>query len=213
MCCLRRPQLLPLTHNASSLPALQPALAAKIVGGAGFLVTAFDLAAGTVTFTGGDQGGVVDNSLTLWEQDGYLCHNATVGNYADAMDVDPGPGYARMVVATADRISVDCGDGHDVVDASGVTDKGVFIYGGAGPDELTGSNTISPWGDYIDGGSGDDTLVGLGGDDVIIGGLGADRIQELRPPPGNDVLSGGDDPDTIIAGTGLDEVDGGGGQR
>ena len=151
----------------------------------------------------------MNDSLTLWEQDGYLCHNATVGDYADQMDVDAGPGYARLEVNTSDRIQVDADAGDDYVDASRITSRGITMFGGSGSDTLIGSNTLSPWGDYIDGGSRDDVLIGLGGDDLLVGRGGNDQIDG---GPGNDILQGGENDDTIVMGTGLDEVDGGPGQ-
>lgn len=172
-----------------------------------FTVSGFDVVAGTVTFSG-DKSGTVDDSLILGESGGFLTHNATVGDFADSTDIDPGPGVAHLEVASADHIEVDCGDGNDTVDASAVTDGGVILMGGAGADKLTGSNTSGAIGDVIDGGSGNDVLIGLGGDDQISGGDGEDQI---RGGAGNDTLKGGVGNDDIDLGTGLDEVDGGDG--
>ncbi len=76
-----------------------------------------------------------------------------------------------------DRLTVSAGDGSDVVDASGLT---------AGSMALT-----------IDGGIGDDVLIGGDGDDSIAGGEGDDV---LIGGPGTDTLDGGPGDDTLIDG-------------
>ena len=170
-------------------------------------VASFDVGAGSITF-GGDNAGQVQDELRLWQLGGFLAHNATVGDYASAIDIDPGPGVAQLEVASASLIEVNAGDGADVVDASGITAGSVRIIGGAGNDRLIGSDTPSPLGDHLEGGLGDDTLIGLSGDDDLFGNEGNDILQGGN---GNDILTGGDGDDTLDLGTGLDEVDGGGG--
>ena len=68
-------------------------------------------------------------------------------------------------IAGSDRITVNALDGDDVVDASGLAADSALltIDGGTGDDVLIG-------------GSGPDTILGGAGDDVIIGGPGADTL-------------------------------------
>ena len=72
-------------------------------------------------------------------------------------------------------------------------------------------------GSEIDGGAGDDRLIGFGGDDVIFGGDGNDTIvgrggnDELDGGAGNDRLIGSIESDFISGGEGDDIISGGGG--
>jgi uncharacterized delta-60 repeat protein len=68
------------------------------------------------------------------------------------------------------RIVVDAGAGNDIVVV--VSSLAAWIDGGAGDDLILGGSGH----DIILGGAGDDLLVGAGGRDLLIGGLGADRI-------------------------------------
>jgi Ca2+-binding RTX toxin-like protein len=67
----------------------------------------------------------------------------------------------------------------------------------------------------VDGGAGDDLIVGSDGDDLLIGGVGNDTIQgmggqdEIHGGDGNDSLSGGDGNDAIYGEAGNDSLDGG----
>jgi Ca2+-binding RTX toxin-like protein len=105
-------------------------------------------------------------------------------------------------------ILVNAGGGNDVVDLAG----GFFhplsipstINGGAGNDWLVGGNgadSISggAGNDRIFGRGGNDTLSGDDGNDLLVGGLGADKI---LGGAGNDLLDARD-------GSGKDTVDGG----
>src|SRR5438552_2433603 len=66
-------------------------------------ITAFNVASGTVTFTG-DIGGPSADDLILSESGGFLSHNLQViggtGNYASSTDVDPGPGVASIAIGS-----------------------------------------------------------------------------------------------------------------
>ena len=59
--------------------------------------------------------------------------------------------------------------------------------------------------ELIDGGRGNDIIIGTAGDDVIHGGKGVDL---LFGGPGNDILDGGDSNDTLHGGDGDDILDG-----
>jgi Ca2+-binding RTX toxin-like protein len=78
------------------------------------------------------------------------------------------------------------------------------IDGGPGNDTLVGSSG----GDTMFGGAGDDTLYGNGGNDALRGHTGNDV---LFGGPGNDSLWGGDGDDILHGGSGDDFLDGGNG--
>ena len=91
------------------------------------------------------------------------------------------------------------------------------IFGTDGPDVLTGT----PLADVVLGLGGDDrltavpqafsgdTLEGGPGDDVLVGSTQSD---DLEGGPGNDALSGGTGPDLLVGGPGRDTIRGGGGR-
>jgi len=87
------------------------------------------------------------------------------------------------------------------------------VQGGAGDDLLIG--TI--WSDDISGGQGDDNIDGRVGDDVISGGdgddhiLGGDGDDSLFGGAGNDILIGGAGKDHLFGGDGDDRLFGGAG--
>jgi Ca2+-binding RTX toxin-like protein len=102
--------------------------------------------------------------------------NATTG--ADVVRMSGAPGEV-LVDGLAVRVAVDGAEG---------TDK-LVVQGQAGDDVLDGSalaaGAISL---TLDGGEGDDVLIGSAGDDVLLGGTGDDV---LLGGPGADVLDGG----------------------
>ena len=99
--------------------------------------------------------------------------------------------------------------GNDVIDAGaldaadmiGATTIGVTIYGGAGDDQILGSQVA----DHLAGGSGDDTIGGEQGDDHIYGdsGLNVDPITRTLMVVTNDlgvVVAAAPPRDTLLAG-------------
>lgn len=102
--------------------------------------------------------------------------------------------------------TLDGGDGVDVLDesvggGSGRAGERNTLDGGSGNDALVGC--VGP--DTLRGGSEDDTISGEGGDDVIEGGSGNDR---LFGGDGNDRISGGAGNDYATGGSGDDTIDG-----
>ncbi|MBB5206441.1 pimeloyl-ACP methyl ester carboxylesterase [Inhella inkyongensis] len=91
------------------------------------------------------------------------------------------------------------------------------LYGGAGNDQLTGSQSkdhleggagddkvdAGDGADMLRGGSGSDELKAGGGHDILLGGTGAD---ELHGDAGNDFLSGGTGADKLYGGADSDIV-------
>ncbi len=99
------------------------------------------------------------------------------------------------------------GTGDDLLDAgTGVGDQ---LFGDAGNDRIFGSDegqAIDPdfadtvyFGDYIEGGLGDDSIWALGGADLILAGPGDDRVDAGAHA---DRIEGGDGADEIFVGTG-----------
>ena len=108
-------------------------------------------------------------------------------------------------------ISVNGGDGNDLITGSGLDDQ---IVGDAGDDTLIGRQGD----DTIHGASGDDKLNGGGGDDHMLGGDDNDTLNGgggadfLGGEQGDDMLRGqGSSGDTLSGGSGNDELDGGDG--
>lgn len=93
------------------------------------------------------------------------------------------------------------------------------LFGDAGNDHITGGNAFAgqarsalATGDLIEGGDGNDTILGLAGNDSLTGGAGDDSIlagldaDSVQGGDGNDVLLGGDGNDSIWAGDGADTL-------
>jgi Ca2+-binding RTX toxin-like protein len=109
--------------------------------------------------------------------------NASTGDDVAVIAGDAGgisvQGLAAQVSVTGaegglDRLHVNGGAGDDVIDASGVAAGSIGLV--------------------LDGGEGNDVIIGSAGDDVLIGG------------PGDDVIIGNGGNDTIIAAPGADTV-------
>ena len=86
----------------------------------------------------------------------------------------------------------------------------VTLNGGDGNDTLIGT----PLNDVLNGGNGDDSLNGVGGDNTLDGGAGNDILfggagnDSIFGNAGNDIASGLDGNDTIIGGIGNDTLQG-----
>ena len=154
--------------------------------------------------------------------------DSTIGREVPTSDlgnvIDGGSGNDAIYAGVGADI-VHGGDDSD--DISGMAGNDV-LYGDDGGDRIFGDGTIRNDAvtytpaelhgkDVIDGGAGNDTLLGQGNDDVILGGDGNDKIygddrRNADTPPeaaGNDRLQGGADDDTIIGGGRNDEILGG----
>ncbi|WP_077037069.1 calcium-binding protein, partial [Pelomonas sp. KK5] len=126
------------------------------------------------------------------------------GHYASGLAAQPADDNA------SDFIYGEQGDdelhgngGDDYIDGGFGADR---IFGEAGNDEL---HQGYGQGGSIDGGDGDDLLVGSDdGADTLLGGAGNDRLQGLA---GNDQLNGGDGQDVLEGGAGDDLLEGGAG--
>ena len=114
-------------------------------------------------------------------------------------------GLGNDVLAAIERAFIIGGAGDNTIDVSGFnSDRQITVQGGAGNDVLIGSAGA----DNLTGGDGDDTLSGNDGDDILRGSDGNDSLDGGN---GNDGLSGGADGDDITAGSGNDTAYGGSG--
>jgi Ca2+-binding RTX toxin-like protein len=110
----------------------------------------------------------------------------------------------RFLAATNRTISINTLGGNDYVNAFGLTAAAVNVNGGAGDDTIIGGER----GDVLNGGGGNDLIFGFGGNDRIDGGAGSDI---LLGGFGNDWIRGGSGNDLIVGGFGNDDLDGGSG--
>ena len=114
--------------------------------------------------------------------------------------------------------TIDAGSGDDLVTGDsldffgdpGASGGNDIINGGSGNDELLGGAGD----DTIDGGSGNDGVIGNQGDDYLNGGPGDDFVaggfgeDHVDGGNGEDFVSGGWDSDTVIGGNGKDFLNG-----
>jgi parallel beta-helix repeat protein len=111
----------------------------------------------------------------------------------------------REVFTGVSSIVGNTGGGNDIIQISRTVTASVNLQGGDGNDRLIGGGG----GGIIDGGNGDDELGGYAGIFTITGGAGNDLIHGGAQ---NDILSGGDGDDIIFGGTGNDNISGGTGK-
>ncbi len=110
-----------------------------------------------------------------------------------------------------DSINVRTRGGNDIVLTTCSVTVDMTIDGGSGNDMLMGGGGDN----LLIGGTGNDTLYGADGDDVLLGGSGNDDLlggngnDVLVGGSGNDNLCGGNGRDLIIGGEDHDDIDGG----
>ena len=123
---------------------------------------------------------------------------------SNTTDVDEREVSTAIIGTVIDYITtVEEGQGADAMRVSTIEN----IVGGPGEDTLTGDHRDNT----LTGGGGGDTLNGeedpedapMGGDDMLIGGLGVDT---LNGGPGNDTLDGGAEGDTLNGNAGDDMI-------
>ncbi len=161
------------------------------------------------------QGSAVANNFVVSQNNGQLriTDGTAVLNVSpiiQVVDILGGEGDDTITINALDRVrtatllTVNGGDGNDVINSNGAN-LGfirVSLIGGLGDDTLVGGSGI----DSLDGGDGDDSLNAQGGNDLIFGGNGDDTI---LGGTGNDRVIAGDGTDNVDAGAGDDSVSGG----
>ena len=140
-----------------------------------------------------------DNDVKITCEDGYV--------KADGMWPND-PAGNKVPCADIKGIVVNGGEGDNKIDLGDVGPENfpnvenVEINGGAGNDKIIGSG----FDDTIDGGAGNDSINGGAGNDEIDGGSGED---ELDGGAGNDWINGGTGEDWIYGMAGNDRINGG----
>jgi Ca2+-binding RTX toxin-like protein len=134
--------------------------------------------------------GDTDADVTVFGTEDFIVANGRAGN--DTIIPEPG---ARF---NGDGVFSTGGTGNDLLVAPAVA--GGILWGGAGADVLTGSNTFDilrggAGRDRIDGGGDGDLIYPGSGSDVVLGGLGSDTISardrttdSVDCGPGHDVV-------------------------
>ena len=184
--------------------------------------------ASQVTGTAGDDQLYANNASGSVTLDGSAGNDTLLGsNYNDTLIggagndfLDGGPGADTMtggggddvyyIDNVGDAVNELAGGGFDLVYSSinliampanvervSIYDQATLATGGAGDDQLYANNALN--GVTLDGGAGNDTLLGSSHDDVLIGGAGNDFI---------DLSFGGNDLIRLLAGSGSDYVSG-----
>ncbi|HEX6687184.1 MAG TPA: hypothetical protein VF085_00800 [Solirubrobacterales bacterium] len=154
----------------------------------------------TVILAGGDEA----NRIHIWlSADGreYVIESLGPLGVGESPCSNP-DGDPNRLVCEAPRIGgfwVNASDEDDIVSISKNISIPVTLNGGGGDDQLIGG----AGNDLLHGDAGDDRLVGRKGSDVLFGGGGNDV---LVGGPGNDVLHGGYGEDRVIAGPGADSL-------
>ena len=119
--------------------------------------------------------------------------------------------FPRESIVTFDRANIL--DGLDGGTLTAIADK-PFIEGGTGNDRLIGDASDNT----IHGRAGTDTIEGRQGDDLLFGNAGADRlsgqkgIDEIFGGLGADILNGGSNADRLVGGQGADRLAGNAGK-
>lgn len=138
--------------------------------------------------------GASDN-ITLGVSGANITHNlpATAGTFADNQDFDPGAGTLALPSNGTVNLTINAGDGNDNINVSAPTFAGnPALNGGGGDDIILGSPQV----DAVDGGEGNDRITAFRGNENILGGNGNDVI----------IWNNGDGNDTNQGGGGLDET-------
>jgi Ca2+-binding RTX toxin-like protein len=149
----------------------------------------------TLTLTGDGTA----ETVTLAVSGANVTHNLAVtnlpggGGLADNTDFDPGPGKVTVPNTGSVNLVVNVGAGNDNVNVSDPSFAGTpVINGGDGDDTIVGSAAL----DAVDGGPGNDRITAFRGNDTITGSTGNDVI----------IWNNGDGSDLDDGGAGADET-------
>ena len=175
--------------------ALAAGVAALALPGAANAAVTPLFANNTLTLTGDN---AADN-ITLTTVGGNVAHNLPVTGQVgvgleDSTDFDPGNGPKVTVPSNGTvNLVINAGAGNDNINVQAASfAANAPINGGDGDDIIVGTAAV----DKIDGGEGNDRITGFKGDDPIVGGNGNDVT----------IWNNGDGNDTNQAGAGVDET-------
>lgn len=149
-------------------------------------------------------GGSAENVIHIWlTTDGrsYVIDSKVPLEVGGAVCENP-PEDPNELVCKAPLVAgfeVNAGEGADTVTVGGSIRVPVTMRGGSGNDVLVGGGGD----DKLIGGDGRDRLAGRNGDDLLFGGPGND---ELAGGGGDDVLHGGPGHDILLPGSGTNSV-------
>jgi Ca2+-binding RTX toxin-like protein len=186
-----------------------PRIAAVAIaaGVAAFALPTAANAAVTPTVTGGTaltlaSDAASDNITLTVNGAGLITHNLPSGGanvVEDSTDFDAAPGKQQLPSNGSVTLTVNGGDGNDNINVQAPSFDGTpQINGGEGDDTIVGSAAI----DAIDGGGGNDRITAFRGNETIHGGAGNDVII-WNNGDGNDLNEGdaGVDETLIVEGT------------
>src|SRR3954468_20134680 len=153
--------------------ALAAGVAALALPGAANAAVTPLFANNTVTLTGDN----TSENITLTTVGGNVAHNLPVTGQPgvgleDSTDFDPGNGPKVTVPSNGTvNLVINAGGGNDNINVQGASfAANAPINGGDGDDIIVGTAAV----DKIDGGEGNDRITGFRGDDPIVGGNGND---------------------------------------
>src|SRR4051794_19833640 len=191
------------SRRTAALAAVAAVAALAIPATAGATVTPAVVGT-TVTLTGD----ATDDNLVLTDAvppappgaDPQLKHNLPLGQNGiqSAFDFNPDPNTITTLPADGTiKVVVNALGGNDTVNLSAATLEGAVIEGGEGDDVIVGSAAV----DTVHGGPGNDRLTGFRGNETIEGQDGND-VMIWNNGDGKDIDEGGDGVDETLITTG-----------
>ena len=152
----------------------------------------------TLAVTGGDGPNEISIALSRDRSEYLIRANGPVPPVDDCVNPPEDPNELRCPASRIAAFLVRGRGGNDTIAVAGPVPRSAILNGGAGDDDVIGGAN----GDRLLGGPGEDRLVGRGGADSLYGGAGSDL---LLGRPGNDVLRGGGGEDLLFGGPGRDD--------
>jgi Ca2+-binding RTX toxin-like protein len=172
----------------------------------------FDTPEASAILTDDPDADLVGSEVVFYE--GFAPLDVTIASGTKGLIIAGGHD-AIVDVATRTDIALLSGDGDDTITVDSA--RFAAVWGGGGDDQISASGgvmfRIGGYGFvpenatvYLNGGEGDDTLIGGSDVDHLEGGEGQDR---LSAGSGADTLMGGEGDDTLDGGSGADALQGG----
>ncbi len=169
-----------------------------IEGGIGFDEISTGLEGSTATFEvdGGDQNDLIEGVGGTTNNFVGGKGNDTLSGSSGVFEMEGGEGDDIMSLGVGASGTLNGGLGNDemtaVADGEG---EGFVMNGGAGNDYMEGLGELGTVEEQFFGDAGNDTIISIGGNDILDGGAGRDRLQG---GDGNDTLTGGAGRDAFV---------------